>query len=86
MTKENGWSRIIIESDCQDAVNFINEEEEEENHLCPTLVEDCKSLGREMQPIIQHVLREANRCTDKMVRIGRTQHERFVKILIPPMG
>ena len=37
-----------------------------------------------MLPIIQHVLREANRCADKMVRIGRIQNERLVKVLVPP--
>lgn len=51
-------------------MNLINAEEEEENHPCRTLIEDCKNLEREMEPEIQHVLSEANRCADKMARLA----------------
>lgn len=37
-----------------------------------------------MQTIIQHVLRGANTCADKMAIIGRIQNERLVKVLVPP--
>lgn len=62
---------VLIESNCQDAVNLINAEEEEENHPCCTLTEDCKNLKREKEPEIQHVLREANWRADKMANSKR---------------
>ncbi|KAM7508961.1 hypothetical protein LguiA_019414 [Lonicera macranthoides] len=38
-----------------------------------------------MEPKVQHVLREANRCTDKMAKIGSKQSKKLVKILVPPL-
>ncbi|KAM7512286.1 hypothetical protein LguiB_011161 [Lonicera macranthoides] len=49
---------IVIESDCQEAVNLNNEDTDEDNHPCCSLIEDCRSLRREMEPKVQHVLRQ----------------------------
>ena len=85
LTKEKGWVAVILESDCQDAIDRITAEDEGENHPCRTLIQDCKNLIKEVSPKIQHVLREANRCADKLAQLGKNQHERLVKVLVPPM-
>lgn len=72
---------IILESDCQDAIDWITEEEEK--HPYKTLIEDCKNLIKKISPTIQHVLKEANRCTDKIAQLRKSQHEKLVKVLIP---
>lgn len=85
MAKEKGWLGVLIESDCQDAIDLIKAEDEAENHPCGNLIEDYKNIIQETAPNIQHVLRKTNRCSDKMACLWKTQHERMVKVLIPPM-
>lgn len=79
------WMAIILESECQYAINWITEENKEENHPCMTLIEDCKNLIKEVSLTIQFVLREANMCSNKMACLGRSQHEKLVKVLVPPI-
>lgn len=83
LAKEKGWVAIILESDCQDAIERIMEEKEEENHTCRMLIENCKNLIKNIFSTIQHVLREANKYADKMARLRKSQHEKLVKVLIP---
>lgn len=85
LARDNGWTCIIIENDCQEAINLMNGDDDEENHPCRTLIEDCMNIRRELEPTIQHVLQEANRCANKMAKIGSTQSEKLVKILVPPI-
>lgn len=76
---------FIFKSNCQDTIDWITKEKEEENHSCKTLIEDCKNLIKEISPTIQHVHREVNMCADKMVRLEKSEHERLVKVLVPRM-
>ena len=76
---------VLLESDCQDAIDRITKEEEGDNHPCRALIQDCKNLIKEVAPRVQHVLREANRCADKLAQLGKIQQERLVKVLVPPM-
>ncbi|KAM7521855.1 hypothetical protein LguiA_011757 [Lonicera macranthoides] len=75
LAKEKEWIGICIESNCQKVVDLIKVEDEETNHPCRNLI----------APNVQHILREGNRCVDKMARIRKSQHERLVKILVPPI-
>ena len=85
LVKDNGWSSVIIESDCLEAINLISGEEDVENHPCRALIRDCRMMSREVAVKLQHVLREANRCADKMAKLGSKQNEKLVRILVPPM-
>lgn len=85
MEKEKGRTGVFIESDCQDTMDLIKTEVEEAIHSCRNHIEDCKNIIREITPNIQHVLIEANRCADKMAWLGKTQHEKLVKVLVPTM-
>lgn len=37
-----------------------------------------------MNIVVVHVLREANRCTDKLAKLGWMQSEQAVRMLVPP--
>lgn len=80
LAKEKRWMAIILESDCQDTIDRIIEEE---NYPCRTLIED--GITKDISPIIKYVLRETNRCVDKMTCLGKNQYEKLVKVLVPPM-
>lgn len=40
MAKEKVWMGVLIESNCQDAIELVKEKEKENNHPCKTLIED----------------------------------------------
>ncbi|KAM7487446.1 hypothetical protein LguiB_024930 [Lonicera macranthoides] len=84
LCKERNWEGVPIESDCQTAVLLIQGEEDEENHPDRILIEDCRKLITEMNTAVSHIFREANRCADKLAKLGVNQGEREVRMLIPP--
>lgn len=54
------------------------------NHLKRALINDRRILMGETSASLTHILRGANRCMDKLARLGARQGEQFVQILIPP--
>lgn len=42
------WEGAEIESDSKNAVDIVNNDEEVENHPKRTLIEDCRSLKRDV--------------------------------------
>lgn len=78
------WIDIPIESDCQNAVNLIHEEENEENHPERILVEDCRALIWEMNTTVIHIYKEANRCACLLAKLGGAQAKQAVRMLVPP--
>lgn len=73
-----------MESDSLVAVNLINGEEDIQNHPERAYIEDCRKLKEHIDVRINHILREANRCAYKMAKLGVTQSEQHVRVLIPP--
>lgn len=55
-----------------------------ENHSEKTLIEVNRTLKAETNAGLFHIYREVNRCVDKLAKLGGTQTEQFVGILVPP--
>ena len=77
---------IYYQSDSQSAVNLINGEEDDDIHSDKILIEDCRSLIRDINTSVLHVLREVNKCADKLAKIGRKQGEQAVRTYAYPTG
>ncbi|KAL7243119.1 hypothetical protein ACSBR1_015521 [Camellia fascicularis] len=71
---EKGWRNVIIETDCQDVVNLINEGAHP-NCSYRALVEDIKFLTSRMDCIIKHIFQEANQCADTLAHMRENQVE-----------
>ena len=84
LAKDKQWELVEIGSDSLVDVNLINKEDDIENHPYRTYIADCRKLKNEANAIIYHILRETNRCTDKMARQWWSQTEQHVRVLIPP--
>ena len=87
LCKDRGWVGAPIETDCLVAVDLINHDngiDEEANQPDRILIQDCKNLKLEMECPIRHIPREANRCADKLAKIGGTQREQLVRLIVPP--
>ncbi|CAL5376633.1 unnamed protein product [Camellia sinensis] len=69
---EKCWRNVIIETDCQDAVNLINDRA---HPNCPyrALVEDIKFLTSRMDCTIKLIFREVNKCADALAHMGENQ-------------
>ena len=78
LAKERAWEGVELESDSLNAGNNLNSEEEVENHPERILIEDCRSLKRDINARIWNILREVNRCADKMAKLGVTHREQLV--------
>ena len=83
LCKDRNWISVLVESDSQSAVNLINGEEDVDIHQDRILIEDCRRLIRDMNTSVLHVLREANKFSDKLAKIGGKQGEQAVRMLIP---
>lgn len=73
----------MIEIDCLNAINLVNESTEEESHPNKILIDDCKELLLEMEARVVHILREANRCADILAHMGGEDDKQEVMMLIP---
>lgn len=46
------------------------------------MIEDCRFLIWEINAVVVHVQREANRCMDKLAKIGGTQSKQVLRMLV----
>lgn len=76
MCKEKGWFGPPIETDCLEAVDLINKEEQEMNHPERIVMEECRTLKLELDTPVRHIPRNANRVADKVAKLGGAQNER----------
>lgn len=70
--KEQGWTRVIVNSDSQKAVNkfVIRETTRDANFI---IVQQCRDLLTEMQDIeLKFEARGTNQVADRMARMCRT--------------
>ena len=69
---------IEIEIDAKSIVELLNNPRAAER-VVSTLVEDCRYLISQIPHVrIKHCYREANRCADKLARMGANQNLNFI--------
>lgn len=54
---------------CGLPLNLIKGEVSDEHHPDRLLIEDCKKLIKDLNTNINHVLREGNKCADKLAKL-----------------
>ncbi|KAM7491243.1 hypothetical protein LguiA_034164 [Lonicera macranthoides] len=59
--------------DCLTAVKLIKGELNDDHHPNRVLIEDYRKLIRDLNTTLNHVLREANKCADKLAKIRGEQ-------------
>ena len=84
LAKDRGWEEVELDSDSKTTVDLVNSTNEVDNHSQKTLIEACCMLKQDMKAEVNHSLREGNRCADWLAKLGATQSEMHVRILIPP--
>lgn len=84
LAKERAWEGVFVESDSKVAIDIINSEEDDKNQPERILIEECHSLKRQVNAKVWHILKEADRCPNKLAKLGSTQTEQHVRIIIPP--
>ena len=82
LAKERTWLEAIIETDSLTVVKLINKDEID-THLDKTLIGDCKKLKEDMMLELLHVKREGNKCADYLSKLGRTQGEQLMRVMVP---
>ena len=75
---------MIVETNCQNAIKLIMEDDDDENHPNRILIDDCKELKLEMNTPLTHRLQEGNRCANVLAKMGAEQNEQEVRLLVPP--
>ena len=84
LCEERNWEGISIETDCLTAVKLIIGDVNDDHHLDQVLIEDCRKMIKNLNTEMVHVLREGNKCADKLAKMGGEQREMSVRMLIPP--
>ena len=77
------WHGIAVESDCQIAVNLINEDNKEESHPNRILIDNYKELKNDMNAEVIHIMRETNRRADVPAKMGSEQSNQEIHLLVP---
>lgn len=79
-------SRIIkgarVETDSMLAFSLI-QNQKESGHPMMSLIEDVKTLLKELNSIVQHTFREGNKCADFLAKMGASQELPFVYLIEP---
>jgi len=70
--------------DSFNANELVNGDDDVEHHPDKILIEDCRTMLRESNYKLSHILKEGNKCADTLALYGGLQHERELRILIPP--
>ena len=81
LAKERQWEEVEVESDSLVAVELANGNDNIANHPEKVLIEDCRRLKIGTHAVVKHIKREANRCADRMAKLGGTQTEQCVRVL-----
>ena len=63
---------VELESHLKVAMEFINGNEEVENHPERMHVKACRNMKAKINSDVKHILKEPNRCADKLAKLGRT--------------
>lgn len=71
---------VELESDLKVAMEIINGSEEVENHPERIHIKACRNMKATINADVKHILKEPNRCADKLAKLGITpleQHSGF---------
>nr|GMD92032.1 reverse transcriptase [Ipomoea batatas] len=84
LAKAKGFRRVVMELDSKSVVTLVSGDLED--HGCySSLVKDCRFLlGSFEQIILQHILREGNRCADHLANLGQLGEWGTVLLDSPP--
>ena len=64
------WKNVCLKNDCLEAINHIKHEVTH-NHPLSNIIEDCKTLAKDLKANIVHIPRASNFMTDCMEKIAR---------------
>ena len=76
---------LIVEINAKVVVDVF-QNSDHVNHIISLILDDCRHLMARFQQVqVKHYYRQANRCTDLMVRLGANQELDYILFASPPV-